>query len=109
MGDYLFVFTAGIAPSCVGIIMVLKTHMKEARRDYFERFIPTWHGTWFIILYLILFVSLMTGTLSLVLGEYPDFETLKGFVQNSLSVLSFIFFISSQFSQNYRLKSQLLV
>lgn len=52
MGDYLFVFTASIAPSCVGIIMVLKTYTKEARRDYFERFIPTWHGAWFVLFYL---------------------------------------------------------
>jgi membrane protease YdiL (CAAX protease family) len=93
MGDYLFVFTAGIAPSCVGIIMVLKTYTKEARRDYFERFIPTWHGAWFVFLYLILFILLMAGALSLALGEYPDFQTLKGFVQNPLSVLSFIFFM----------------
>ena len=93
MGDYLFVFTAGIAPSCVGIIMVLKTYTKEARRDYFERFIPTWHGSWFVFLYLILFILLMAGALSLALGEYPDFQTLKGFVQNPLSVLSFIFFM----------------
>ena len=93
LGDYLFVFTAGIAPSCVGIIMVLKTYTKEARRDYFERFIPTWHGSWFVFLYLILFILLMAGALSLALGEYPDFQTLKGFVQNPLSVLSFIFFM----------------
>ncbi|WP_106449256.1 type II CAAX endopeptidase family protein [Trichococcus alkaliphilus] len=93
MGDYLFVFTAGIAPSCVGIIMVLKTYTKEARRDYFERFIPTWLGAWFVLLYLTLFVSLMTGALSLALGEYPDFETLKSFIQKPLSVLSFLFFM----------------
>ena len=93
LGDYLFVFTAGIAPSCVGIIMVLRTYTKEARRDYFERFIPTWHGSWFVFLYLILFILLMAGALSLALGEYPDFETLKGFVQKPLSVLGFIFFM----------------
>ena len=93
MGDYLFVFTASIAPSCVGIIMVLKTYTKEARRDYFERFIPTWHGAWFVLFYLALFILLMTGALSLSLGEYPDFQTLKGFMQNPLSELSFIFFV----------------
>jgi membrane protease YdiL (CAAX protease family) len=93
MGDYLFVFTAGIAPSCVGIIMVLKTYTKAARKDYFDRFIPTWHGAWFVFLYLILFILLMTGSLSLALGEYPDFETLNGFGQNPLSVLSFVFFM----------------
>ena len=94
LGDYLFVFTAGIAPSCVGIIMVLRTYTKEARRDYFERFRPTWHGAWFVLLYLTLFILLMAGALSLVLGEYPDFETLKGFVQKPLSVLGFIFFMN---------------
>lgn len=75
------------------ITMVLKTYMKEARRDYFERFIPTWHGAQFVFLYLTLFILLMTGALSLALGEYPDFQTLKGFVQNPLSELSFIFFL----------------
>lgn len=93
MGDYLFVFTAGIAPSCVGIVMVLKTYTKAARKDYFARFIPTWQGAWFVLLYLILFISVMTGALSLVLGEYPDFQTIKGFVQNPLSVLGFLFFM----------------
>ena len=93
MGGYLFVFTAGIAPSCVGIIMVFKTYTKAARRDYFERFIPTWQGAWFILLYLILFILFMTAALSFIIGEYPDFQTLKGFVQNPLSVLSFIFFM----------------
>jgi membrane protease YdiL (CAAX protease family) len=93
LGDYLFVFTAGIAPSCVGIIMVFKTYTKAARRDYFERFIPTWQGAWFILLYLTLFILFMTAALSFIIGEYPDFQTLKGFVQNPLSVLSFIFFM----------------
>jgi membrane protease YdiL (CAAX protease family) len=93
MGDYIFVFTAGIAPSCVGVIMVLKTYNKEARRDYFKRFIPTWHGAWFVLLYMILLILVMTIALSTYLGEYPDFATIKGFIQNPLSILGFIFFL----------------
>jgi hypothetical protein len=49
IGDYIFVFSAGIVPSCVGIVMVLTTYTKEARRDYFQRFIPTWRGGWFAL------------------------------------------------------------
>lgn len=54
MSNYIFIYTAGIVPSCVGVIMVLKTYTKEARRDYFKRFIPTWHVGWFVFLYLII-------------------------------------------------------
>lgn len=93
IGDYIFVFTAGIAPSCVGVIMVLKTYTKEARRDYFKRFIPTWHGVWFVLIYLTLLILLMTAVLILFFGEYPDFVTIKGFIHNPLSVLDFIFFM----------------
>lgn len=92
LGNYIFVFTAGIAPSCVGVIMVLKTYTKEARRDYFRRFIPTWHGTWFILIYFILLISSMTAMLIRIFGEYPNFVTIRGFLSNPLSILGFIFF-----------------
>ena len=93
IGDYIFVFTAGIAPSCVGVIMVLKTYTNEARRDYFKRFIPTWRGAWFVLFYMILLIAIMTAALISYLGEYPDFTTIKGFIQNPLSILGFIFLL----------------
>lgn len=91
LGNYIFVFTAGIAPSCVGILMVLKTYTKEARRDYFRRFIPTWRGAWFILVYAVLLITLMTSMLILMFGEYPNFGTIRGFLSNPLSILGFIF------------------
>lgn len=93
LGDYLFVFTAGIAPSFVGVIMVVKTYTKEARKDYFKRFIPTWRGVWFVLVYTLVLMFLMTAALILVLGEYPDFAMIKGFFRNPLSILGFIFFM----------------
>ena len=93
IGDYIFIFAAGIAPSCVGIIMVLKTYTKKARRDYFKRFIPTWNGAWFVFIYLISSILLVTIALVLFLGKYPDFITIKGFISNPLSLLSFVFFM----------------
>lgn len=93
LGNYIFVFTAGIAPSCVGVIMVLKTYTNEARRDYFKRFIPTWRGAWFILIYFILLISSMTAMLMLFFGEYPNFAAIRGFTQNPLSILGFIFFL----------------
>lgn len=79
LGDYLFVFTLGIAPSCVGVIMVLKTYTKEARRDYFKRFIPTRQGIGFVLIYTLILVFFMTAALILFLGEYPDFSVIKVF------------------------------
>ncbi|MDD2429875.1 MAG: type II CAAX endopeptidase family protein [Eubacteriales bacterium] len=93
LGDYIFVFTAGIAPSCVGIIMVLKTYTKEARSDYFKRFRPTWRGLWFVILYAILLISTMTVSLVLFLGEFPDFTLIRSFGKNPLMILGFLFFM----------------
>lgn len=93
LGETIFVFTAGIAPSCVGILMVIKTYTKEARRDYFKRFIPTWRGMRFVLIYLTLFILFMTAALVLFLGEYPDFMTIKGFISKPLSLLSFLFFL----------------
>lgn len=93
LGDFIFIFTAGIAPSCVGIIMVLKTYTKDARKDYFRRFIPTWRGAWFVLVYMVLLVSIMTAMLSSFLGEYPDYVMVRGFIQNPLSILAFIFFL----------------
>lgn len=93
LGDYLFVFTAGIAPSCVGVIMVLKTYTKEERRNYFKRFIPTRQGIGFVLIYTLFLMFFMTAALILFLGEYPDFARIKGFFQNPLSILGFIFFM----------------
>ncbi len=93
LGKTIFVFTAGIAPSCVGILMVIKTYTKEARKDYFKRFIPTWRGMRFVLMYLTLFILFMTAALVLFLGEYPDFMTIKGFISKPLSLLSFLFFL----------------
>lgn len=93
LGDYIFVFSAGIAPSFVGIVMVFKTYTKAARRDYFKRFIPTWRGAWFAVLYAALLISAMTAMLTLCFGEYPDFITIKGFAKNPLTILSFILFM----------------
>ena len=91
LGETIFVFTAGIAPSCVGILMVLKTYTKKARRDYFKRFIPTWRGMLFVLISLALFILFMTAALILFLGEYPDYMTIKGFISKPLSILSFLF------------------
>lgn len=93
LGDYIFCFSAGIAPSCVGVIMVFKTYTKEARRDYFKRFIPTKRGAWFALLYGTLLLVAVTAMLILFFGEYPNFVTIKGFAQNPLTILSFISFM----------------
>jgi membrane protease YdiL (CAAX protease family) len=93
LGDYIFCFSAGIAPSCVGVIMVFKTYTKEARRDYFKRFIPTWRGAWFALMYAALLLTAVTAMLILLFGEYPNFISIKGFVQNPLMILSFILFM----------------
>lgn len=93
LGNYIFVFTAGIAPSCVGLFFVFKTFTKKARIDYFVRFIPTFNGLWFILLYFVLFIGSMLSMLIIVLGEYPDFNTIKSFWQNPLTILLFLFFM----------------
>lgn len=93
LGNYLFVFTAGIAPSCVGVFLVLKTYTKEARKDYFKRFIPNKLGSWYVIMYLILYMSTMSVVLILFVKELPDFITIRTFIQNPLSILTFIFFM----------------
>lgn len=41
-GNLIFMLSAGIAPSCVGLIMVFTTYSPEARKDFFRRFIPQW-------------------------------------------------------------------
>lgn len=93
LDETIFVFTAGIAPSCAGLIMVFKTYTKEARKDCFKRFIPTLRGVWFVLLYFLMLLLLLTAVLVLFFGEYPDFVTVKGFLGNPLSILSFIFFM----------------
>jgi uncharacterized protein len=93
LGNFIFCFSAGIAPSSVGVIMVFKTYTKEARRDYFKRFIPTLRGAWFALMYGLLLLAVMTAMLILFFGEYPNFVTVKGFAQNPLTILSFILFM----------------
>lgn len=92
-GNYIFVFTAGIAPSFVGLAMVFKTYSREARKDYFERFIPGLKGAWFIFLYTVLFMGIMTIMLVSVLGEYPDFAMIRRFQGNPLAIFGFLFFM----------------
>lgn len=43
-GNLIFVFTAGIAPSAMGFIMVFATCGTEEKKRYFRQFIPTWRG-----------------------------------------------------------------
>ena len=93
LGNFIFCFSAGIAPSFVGVIMVFKTYTKEARRDYFKRFIPTVRGGWFALIYAALLLAVMTFMLILFFGEYPNFMTVKGFIKNPLTILSFILFM----------------
>ena len=40
VGEIVFLFSAGIAPSAVGLTMVFRTYTKEARKDYFRRSFP---------------------------------------------------------------------
>ena len=93
LGNLIFVFTAGIAPSFVGLAMVMTTYTKEAKRDYFMRFIPIWHGLWFVLLYAVLLLVSATGVLILFFNEKPDFAVISGFVQNPLTLFAFIFFM----------------
>lgn len=44
-------------------------------------------------MYAVLLITVMTTMLIVFLGEYPDFITVKGFVKNPLTILSFIFFM----------------
>lgn len=92
-GNYIFVFTAGIAPSFVGLAMVFKTYSRDARKEYFTRFTPGVKGAWFILLYTVLFMGIMTIMLVSVLGEYPDFAMIRRFQENPLSIAGFIFFM----------------
>ncbi|WP_294183316.1 CPBP family intramembrane glutamic endopeptidase [uncultured Clostridium sp.] len=92
-GNLIFVFTAGIAPSSMGLIMVFATYSPEAKKNYFKRFIPTWNGFWFVLLYAILLLDISTASLILLLKGKPDFKTIQNFVHNPLYALSFVFFM----------------
>lgn len=91
VGEISFLFSAGVAPSAVGLFMVFRTYTREARRDYFNRFIPTWRGSWFVLVYAVLLLTVATWVLVMVFGESPDFTTVKGFVSNPLTILLFLF------------------
>lgn len=72
-GNLIFVFTAGIAPSAMGFIMVFATCGPEAKKRYFRQFIPTWRGFWFVLLYAVLLLGVSTAALTLLPNEKPDF------------------------------------
>ncbi|WP_411733786.1 type II CAAX prenyl endopeptidase Rce1 family protein [Paeniglutamicibacter sp.] len=91
VGEIIFLFSAGIVPSAVGLIMVFRTYTKDARKDYFKRFTPTWRGTWFVLVYAVLLLAVATWVLVTFFGENPDFATVKGFVSIPLTILGFIF------------------
>lgn len=93
LGEYIFVFTAGIAPSCVGVFMVFKTYTKAARIDYFKRFIPSFKGIWYVIAYGSGYVFIMTILLSLVLKEFPDYTMWNSFLSKPTNIILFIFFL----------------
>lgn len=90
-GNMIFIFTAGIAPSCVGIFMAITTYSKEERKKYFKRFIPTSHGFWFVIIYAVLLLIVATISLTTILNEHPDFNTLQNVIKNPSYILLFIF------------------
>ncbi|MDZ4092418.1 MAG: CPBP family intramembrane glutamic endopeptidase [Arthrobacter sp.] len=93
LGEIVFLFSAGVAPSAVGLFMVFSTYTRQARGDYFKRFIPTWRGAWFVLLYATLLLGLSTAVLVGFFGELPDFNTVKGFISNPLTILTFVFFL----------------
>jgi|GEM_PF-4142757 len=92
LGNILFLFGAGIGPSLFGLVLVFSTYNLAARKDYFRRFIPTTRGIWFPLVYMALLLIVATGFFSLVNQHRPDFETIKSFIENPLSLLLFIFF-----------------
>lgn len=92
-GNLIFMLTAGPAPSCVGLILVVTTYSRQARSNYFRRFIPTWRGAWFVALYAITLLAVSAAAVTIIVGERPDYDTLEAFARNPLSVLSFVFFM----------------
>jgi membrane protease YdiL (CAAX protease family) len=93
IGEIVFLFAAGVAPSAVGLVMVFTTYTKQARVDYFRRFIPTWRGMWFVLVYAALLLGLATVVLVGFFDEPPDFLTVTGFISNPLTILTFVFFM----------------
>lgn len=94
-GNLIFVFTAGIAPSVMGLIMVFTTYGPEAKKSYFKRFVPTRHGLWFVLVYAVLLLGVSTAALIMRLNERPDFKTVRNFVRNPLYCLVICLFYVS--------------
>lgn len=92
LGNIIFLFGAGIGPSLVGLILVFITYSPTARKDYFKRFIPTTKGIWYPLVYMALLLIVVTVFNSIVNHHAPDFETIKFFIKNPLSLLLYIFF-----------------
>jgi membrane protease YdiL (CAAX protease family) len=93
LGEMFFLYSAGVAPSAIGLLLVFTTYTKQARGDYFRRFIPTWHGMWFVLAYAALLLCLSTAVLVWFFDDLPDFMTVNGFISNPLTILSFVFFL----------------
>ena len=91
LGNIIFMFGSGIGPSLCGLMLVFTTYSPVAKKDYFKRFIPTTKGIWFPFAYMALLLIAATVFHSLVNHHAPDFETIKGFIKNPLSLLLFIF------------------
>lgn len=89
-GELAFLLCAGIAPSAVGLLMVFGTYTRQARCNYFRRFLPTWRAAWFVLMYTVLLLTIATGALVVFFGEYPDYTTIRGFVSNPLTILGFV-------------------
>jgi uncharacterized protein len=91
LGNIIFMFGAGIGPSLVGLILVFATYSPSAKKDYFKRFIPITKGIWFPLAYMAFLLIVATAFHSLINHDAPDFETIKAFINNPLSLLLFIF------------------
>lgn len=91
LGNIIFMFGAGIGPSLFGLILVFTTYNPAAKKDYFKRFIPTTKAIWFPLAYMALLLVAVTAFHSLVNHHLPDFETIKSFIKNPLSLILFIF------------------
>lgn len=92
LGNIIFMFGAGIGPSLVGLMLVFTTYSPAARKDYFKRFIPTTKGMWYPLVYMAFLFIVATAFHSLINHHAPDFETIKAFIKNPLSLLLYIFF-----------------
>jgi len=91
LGNIIFMFGAGIGPSLCGLLLVVGTYNRAAKRDYFRRFIPTTKGVWFPFAYMAAILLAATAFYGWVNHQAPDFQTLRGFVTNPLSLPLFVF------------------